>query len=175
VYSAADISLFNIDPVAPPQTSRTMSAPLTKKQQKALAFRTKQKAKRADLPEPEAVPEQDLDLDAETDDAVVAMEAGSSSKKRKRDDEVKGKGKGKKTAWDDDEDGDEADAGAKKKSKKEVKQRFILFVGESTYAIQRPAADLLGNLDFKTTREDIQAHFKDSIGKQLSTGTARSF
>ncbi|GFZ45248.1 hypothetical protein JCM24511_02974 [Saitozyma sp. JCM 24511] len=136
-----------------------MSAPLTKKQQKALAFRSKQKAKKADLPEPDAVPEEDIDDAGDVIDAVVvskssapAEASSSKDRKRKRDEgeaeAVPKKGKGKKTAWDDDEEG-EGEEG-KKKSKKEVKQRFILFVG---------------NLDFKTTREEVQKHFKPAVGR----------
>jgi nucleolar protein 6 len=119
-----------------------MSAPLTKKQQKALAFRSKQKAKKADLPEPDAVPEEDIDDADEVVDAVVvshssatAEASSSGDKKRKRDggeaEAAPKKGKVKKTAWDDDEEGEEEEGEeGKKKSKKEVKQRFILFVGE---------------------------------------------
>lgn len=126
-----------------------MSTALTKKQQKALAFRSKQKAKRSgkeDI-EPQDVPEQD----PIEDDADIAEAAGvdvdgpgvaESSKKRKREDDkseakvdVKGKGKGKaRNAWEEEEGGDGEKAGkkSKKEIKKEIKQRFILFVGEST-------------------------------------------
>lgn len=114
-----------------------MSTTLTKKQQKALAFRSKQKAKRSGKEEvvPQDVPEQDpIEDDGadEVDQPVVA----ESSKKRKREEEAPGnkagakvKGKGKaKNAWDDEAEGEEGKIG--KKSKKEIKQRFILFVGE---------------------------------------------
>ncbi|KAL7423117.1 hypothetical protein Q5752_002416 [Cryptotrichosporon argae] len=147
-----------------------MSTPLTKKQQKAQAFRAKQKAKAKGLAEPEDVPEADLDVAAEAadgdadtaaDEVTVAV-AVSSGKKRKRagedEDEDKakantGKGKGKekakaKTAWDEDEEGD--GAGGMKKAKNEVKQRFILFVG---------------NLDYKTTAAEVAAHFQEAIGR----------
>lgn len=108
------------------------TAALTKKQQKALAFRSKQKAKKLGKGDGEQldVPEQDPVEEEEVVEAPV-------QKKRKRDDAIenggkvveaevpKGKGKGKaKTAWDEEEEKDEG-----KKSKKEVKQRFILFVG----------------------------------------------
>nr|ADE10076.1 RRM [Tremella fuciformis] len=124
---------------------------LSKKQQKAAAFRAKQKGKK---PLPEDVPEQDPLVDEE------ANQVAESSKKRKREeggDEIvvkstKGIGKGKAKAGDgwDDEEGKEEAAAAKKKSKKDVKQRFILFVG---------------NLGFKTTRQDIQVHFKPAIDR----------
>lgn len=175
-----------------------MSAPLTKKQQKALAFRSKQKAKKADLPEPDAVPEEDIDDAGDVIDAVVvskssapAEASSSKDRKRKRDEgeaeAVPKKGKGKKTAWDDDEEG-EGEEG-KKKSKKEVKQRFILFVGEWISSLacwtvlsrnnevvrigdRRTSRDPLlislpGNLDFKTTREEVQKHFKPAVGASV--------
>ena len=114
-----------------------MSTALTKKQQKAQAFRAKQKAKKsgkedvipADIPEQDPIDDEDV---PDKDDATIA----ESSKTRKREEaegaEMGGsttaaKGKGKaKTAWDD-EDGLGQPV---KKSKKEIKQRFILFVGE---------------------------------------------
>ncbi|KAL1412891.1 hypothetical protein Q8F55_000640 [Vanrija albida] len=128
-----------------------MSATLTKKQQKALAFRSKQKAKAKGLPEPEDVPETDLAEGAEDEggDDEPAVATASTSSKRKRDDDgdkaeaKSAKGKGKKTAWDEDEEGD-------KKSKKEIKQRFILFVG---------------NLGFRTTADEVRAHFKEAAGR----------
>lgn len=119
-----------------------MSASLTKKQQKALAFRAKQKAKksgRADG-EQEDVPELDLEVDEVVDAVVIAQ---ASKKKRRHDtkelnesEKMTGESKSTTTrekvksrlkiAWDDDQE-DEGDGG--KKSKKEIKQRFILFVG----------------------------------------------
>ncbi|ORY28487.1 hypothetical protein BCR39DRAFT_482486 [Naematelia encephala] len=129
-----------------------MSTTLTKKQQKAQAFRAKQRAKKSGKGETEQdeVPEVDLledDVPAETE-ATIAESSSSSSKKRKREGEEEkepkasaGKGKGKKTAWDD----EEQDGDAAKKTKKDIKQRFILFVG---------------NLGFKTTRDAVQNHFK---------------
>ncbi|OCF33437.1 nucleolar protein 6 [Kwoniella heveanensis BCC8398] len=147
-----------------------MSANLTKKQQKLAAFRNKQKAKKAGAEAPPDLPEEDI-VAADDDDVVdaVVVSQSSSSKPqpqpqpKKKDvaaeaedqgDKVDGgesvkkdKGKKKKTAWDDDEeDGDDA---GKKKSKKDIKQRFILFVG---------------NLSFKTTKEEVQKHFEPAIG-----------
>lgn len=106
-----------------------MSTALTKKQQKAQAFRSKQKSKKGGKEDviPQDVPEQDL---IEGQDETVEDEAviAEPSNKRKREEEVKDvKGKGKaKTAWD--EDGEEKKK-SKKEIKKEIKQRFILFVG----------------------------------------------
>jgi nucleolar protein 6 len=112
-----------------------MAEALTKKQQKALAFKTKQKSKRrgdGEIEQPD-VPEQDLlDDDDELPEKVVEKkdkkevvkeveEAGAEESEKK-------KGKRKKTAWDDEEDEEEEQAA--KKSKKDIKQRFILFVGE---------------------------------------------
>ena len=112
-----------------------MSAPLTKKQQKALAFRSKQKNKKYGREEviPDDIPEQDAV--EETDEVVDSTPHAEEFKKRKRANEVvepvdvKGKDQAPmkaKTAWDD-EEGEEEGEG--KKSKKEIKQRFILFVG----------------------------------------------
>lgn len=129
-----------------------MSANLTKKQQKALAFRQRSKKKL----QPEDIPEQDI-VEEDNEDEIIEQSSSniaSSSKegvkvgkKRKRNEEaVKGdegvskmdltdgikgklkdvgKGKGK---W----EGHENEGETTKKSKKEVKQRFILFVGELT-------------------------------------------
>ena len=131
---------------------------LSKKQQKAAAFRAKQKGKK---PLPEDVPEQDPLVDEEAD------QVAESSKKRKRDeggDEIivkssKGIGKGKAKAgdgWEDDEDKDEA-AVAKKKSKKDAKQRFILFVGK--HSVQFEVLRCL------TTRQfGVQDHTAGSTG-----------
>ncbi|WVW84724.1 hypothetical protein I302_106759 [Kwoniella bestiolae CBS 10118] len=142
-----------------------MSTTLTKKQQKLAAFRNKQKAKKSgaqDVDQPD-VPEHDLLDDNEEDaepqeDAVVVSKSSGKQKKAvegeveddekvaEGSEEVKktDKGKKKKTAWDEDEEGEE-----KKKTKKDVKQRFILFVG---------------NLSFKTTKEEIQEHFAPTLG-----------
>ena len=128
-----------------------MAETLTKKQQKALAFRSKQKAKKSGKAIPGDLPEADPDIDGADGAGAEGAGEGSgpatkSSGKRKRDDEAgaevvkskqdlsggaKGKAKsiGKGTeGWDDDEEG-----GAKKKSKKEIKQRFILFIGMSLF------------------------------------------
>ncbi|WOO77371.1 putative RNA-binding protein [Vanrija pseudolonga] len=120
----------------------------------------KQKAKAKGLPEPEDVPEADLEGgeggEGEGADDEPAVATASTSTKRKRGDEddtaetkkkdSRAKGKGKKTAWDEDEEGE----GDKRKSKKEIKQRFILFVG---------------NLGFKTTADEVRAHFKEAAGR----------
>ncbi|WVQ65729.1 uncharacterized protein L199_003907 [Kwoniella botswanensis] len=147
-----------------------MSTALTKKQQKLAAFRNKQKAKKSgagakDVDQPD-VPEQDLIDDNEdtAEDAVVVSQSSGKEKAKSKVDEVVAeegegaqgseelktadKGKKKKTAWDDEENGEE-----KKKTKKDVKQRFILFVG---------------NLSFKTTKEDIQEHFAPTLGSTPS-------
>lgn len=127
---------------------------MTKKQQKALAFRAKQKGKKSGKQEvvPEDVPEQDLVDDNEVEDVAEVPAVAEASKKGKSTDANKGKpstaaaegsstdvkeaktaqakGKGKaKNAWDEGEDA-EGDAEDGKKSKKEIKQRFILFVGK---------------------------------------------
>ncbi|WVQ82999.1 hypothetical protein IAT38_005137 [Cryptococcus sp. DSM 104549] len=144
-----------------------MSAPLTKKQQKALAFRSKQKAKKAGAEEPADLPEEDVMQD---DEEVVVEEekvVSKGDKKRKRTGEEdgddaeageaggeeekgakgkEGEKKKRKTAWDEEEGGEEAKKG---KGRKDAKQRFILFVG---------------NLGFKTTREEVAEHFKPATG-----------
>lgn len=125
-----------------------MAETLTKKQQKAQAFRSKQKEKKSGRAEvvPEDVPEQDLieDNDETADVASTKTKGntGEASTKKKEGGEgkdvlkelkkggkdVKGKGKAK-NEWAEGEEG-AAEGAEKKKSKKEIKQRFILFVGE---------------------------------------------
>jgi len=117
-----------------------MSATLSKKQQKAAAFRAKQKAKKRGIEEPEDVPEADLDENND-EDATIAEKSSATKgaddkekgKKRKREDdeeagdEEEGEGKdkkGNKKGKGKDKDGEE-----EKKSKKDIKQRFILFIG----------------------------------------------
>ena len=148
VEKAISLSLFR------PDQGRLdrMSAPLTKKQQKAFAFRAKQKAKKSGQAEDEQedVPEQDLEED-EVVDVVVAAE--SSKAKRKRGSEIaeesspnlRTRSKPKaKTAWDEDDGGEAGEGG--KKSKKEVKQRFILFIGRSlTNSFARWSRELMVN------------------------------
>lgn len=118
--------------------STTMAEALTKKQQKALAFKNKQKSKRrgdGELEQPD-VPEQDLlDDDEEVPEKVVEKKEKAKKEVTKdveeggAEESEKKKGKRKKTAWDDDEEEEEGEKVAKK-SKKDIKQRFILFVGE---------------------------------------------
>lgn len=125
-------------------STTTMSeAVLSKKQQKALAFRAKQKQKAKGLPEPEDVPENDLvddndDAAEASTDSKAKPSKAAEGKKRKRDDDTEAAADGEddtakdgkkaakkgKTAWDDEEE--------KKKTKKDIKQRFILFIGMST-------------------------------------------
>jgi len=122
-----------------PSSSTTMAEALTKKQQKALAFKNKQKSKRrgdGELEQPD-VPEQDLlnDDDEEVPEKVVEKKEKAKKEVVKDTEEggaeesEKKKGKRKKTAWDDDEEEEEGEKVAKK-SKKDIKQRFILFVGK---------------------------------------------
>ncbi|CAD6570793.1 MAG: hypothetical protein TREMPRED_006021 [Tremellales sp. Tagirdzhanova-0007] len=132
-----------------------MSDIVTKKKQKALAFRAKQKAKRSGHidEDQQEVPEQDVPEDEMHDASLVAE--GSQSKRRRIavdsersaavDDSVGPKNK-RKAAW---EDVEENEGVKERKNKKEIKQRFILFVG---------------NLGYETTREDVQAHFQPAIG-----------
>jgi hypothetical protein len=121
-----------------PHPSSTMAEALTKKQQKALAFKNKQKSKRrgdGELEQPD-VPEQDLlnDDDEEAPEKVVEKEKAKKDvvkdvEEGGAEESEKKKGKRKKTAWDDDEEEEEGEKVAKK-SKKDIKQRFILFVGK---------------------------------------------
>ena len=115
---------------------------LTKKQQKAAAFKNKQKSKRrgdGEVEQPD-VPEQDLlDDDGEEVEKVVVKKEKAKKEVVKdveeggAEESEKKKGKRKKTAWDDDEEEEEGEKVAKK-SKKDIKQRFILFVGKSSSA-----------------------------------------
>ena len=112
-----------------------MSAIITKKQQKALAFRAKQKAKKSGHigEDQQDVPEQDLP-ENETHDPSLTAEGSAEKRKLKvvnpersaNDDNKAGLRKKRKAAWDDEE---EKEVGEETKSKKEIKQRFILFVG----------------------------------------------
>jgi nucleolar protein 6 len=142
-----------------PQPHTTMSVTaLSKKQQKALLFRQKQKSKKTGEAIPGDVPEEDIQEDndeAAPGDVGIAAKStkgesstagAASSKKRKRTGEdkdaegpaedltdglkgkVKNVGKGKGKAWE--EEGEDGEKSGKK-SKKEVKQRFILFIGGS--------------------------------------------
>ena len=121
-----------------------MAEALTKKQQKALAFKTKQKSKRrgdGEVEQPD-VPEQDLlDDDDEVPDKVIEKkdkkEVVKQTEPSGAEESEKKKGKRKKTAWDDDEDEEEEEKAAKK-SKKDIKQRFILFVGKLVLVGLRP-------------------------------------
>ncbi|WVN86497.1 uncharacterized protein L203_101661 [Cryptococcus depauperatus CBS 7841] len=139
-----------------------MSANLTKKQQKALAFRNKQKAKKADGETPADLPEEDIIQD-DVDQPKEKSVGIDLSKKRKRDEQEKEKTgsdtdeiskktkdqekKKRKTAWDE----DEGEHGKTEKNKKDAKQRFILFVG---------------NLTFKTSKEEVQKHFESAAGQK---------
>lgn len=122
-------------------------ATLTAKQRKALAFRERKKGGTGKPPPrtPDDLPEVDVPGDGEDEDDAEG--ANDDQKKGKKADKGKGKavddgkakkdgkGKGKENV----EDGEAQTAEEEKKpvkSKKEVKQRFILFVGEhrrSTY------------------------------------------
>lgn len=120
---------------------------LSKKQQKAAAFRAKHKAKVDAIPD---VPEADVDLAAE-EEAVAPEPEGKRKRKREGDEDVegevkakeeakgKGKAKGKKGEGNkkkdgdaDEEDGVEEGDDEKPKKSKDTKQRFILFIGESS-------------------------------------------
>ncbi|EKC97522.1 hypothetical protein A1Q2_08186 [Trichosporon asahii var. asahii CBS 8904] len=157
-----------------------MSAPLSKKQQKAQSFRAKQKAKRAAVPD---LPEQDDDVEvsesadlaststsakakpskAKAEPAVDEDEAYAPLPEKKKDDSADGekaggKKKRKRTDGDGTEDAEIEGYGkvqkhrrvTEPKPKKEVAQRFILF---------------LGNIGFKTTKDEVAAHFKESVGR----------
>ncbi|AAW43170.1 hypothetical protein CNBD3790 [Cryptococcus deneoformans B-3501A] len=142
-----------------------MSETLTKKQQKAAAFRSKQKAKKAGVEAPPDLPEEDVVEDAEAAEEEQVLDQATKKRKRNVEDEnaenvvtveesevsIKPKDhekKKRKTAWD--EEGDGESEGKKGKGKKDAKQRFILFVG---------------NLSFKTTKEEIQKHFEPAAGQ----------
>lgn len=127
-----------------------MSVPLTKKQQKAAAFRSKQKAKKAGVEAPPDLPEEDVVEDAEVAVEEQALDQAAKKRKRNVEDEnaetidtveegdisVKPKDhekKKRKTAWD--EEGEGESEAKKGKGKKDAKQRFILFVGMSSITI----------------------------------------
>ncbi|GMK53845.1 hypothetical protein CspeluHIS016_0104310 [Cutaneotrichosporon spelunceum] len=123
----------------------------SKKQQKAAAFRARQKAKADAIPD---VPEADP---VEVDEAPVAPEP-EGKRKRKRDDadaDDEGKDKDKGKAKDKAKEKEKAKKEDKDKPKKtkESKQRFILFIG---------------NLGFRTTRDDVAAHFAKELGRTPS-------
>lgn len=95
----------------------TMSATLSKKQQKALSFRAKQKAKKEDVQD---VPEADLEEEEEEAIAPVPETIKESGRKRKRE-------KAEEVV---EEKEEVKESAPKKKKSKEAKQRFILFLGE---------------------------------------------
>lgn len=168
-----------------------MSAPLSKKQQKAQSFRAKQKAKRAAVPD---LPEQDDDVEvsesadlASTSTPAASAKAKPSKTKaeaavdedeayaplpeKKKDDSADGekaggKKKRKRTDGDGTEDAEIEGYGkvqkhrrvTEPKPKKEVAQRFILF---------------LGNIGFKTTKDEVAAHFKESVGESANGARQR--
>ena len=119
---------------------------LSRKQQKSQAFKAKQRAKKRGEAEPEDVPEEDLiDEEEEEDEQVVTSEDSKKLKgKAKEQNGVETKVKSQaeeprkkrkiKTAWDED---DVADGEETKKGKKDIKQRFILFIGASQAPLDR--------------------------------------
>jgi len=162
-----------------PHISSIMAEALTKKQQKALAFKNKQKSKRrgdGELEQPD-VPEQDL-LNDDDEEVSEKVEKKEKAKKEVAKDVEEGgaeesekkRGKRKKTAWDDDEEEEEGEKVAKK-SKKDIKQRFILFVGELLIAVNGTWL-IAGNLGFKTTKDRVEAVFRQALGKSLSPDIA---
>lgn len=140
-----------------------MAEALTKKQQKALAFKTKQKSKRrgdGEIEQPD-VPEQDL---LDDDEEVVVEKVVEKKEKAKKEatkdveeagaeESEKKKGKRKKTAWDDDEEEEEGEKVAKK-SKKDIKQRFILFVGKLIPSMSGLQADYQVTLDSRLRKTE---------------------
>lgn len=154
-----------------------MSATLSKKQQKAQSFRARQKAKRDAVPD---LPEADDVEEADGDDAPVAESSTAAApkapKKGKKPSTAAGDGdeadeayaplpeatkKRKRADKEDNKDAAHADVEGfgriekhrrltEPKPKKDVSQRFILF---------------LGNIGFSTTREQVANHFKESIGE----------
>ena len=118
-----------------------MSTSLTKRKQKSLSFRAKQKAKKSGTfqRDQEDVPEYDLAEEGVSEDKVNVDEGVTTTKKRKMDYDaceepqypiqVGAKVKPKvNMAWE--ADATKMDGVDTKKSKKEIKQRFLLFVGQ---------------------------------------------
>ncbi|KAF8745094.1 hypothetical protein AX14_010565 [Amanita brunnescens Koide BX004] len=167
-------------------------AKLTKKQKKAIAFRSRAKKTHATASEPqtETLPSPALEGEGQTDDKRLALEVGFMEEESPSDvgSDVKGKGrvdrkveltkaqKRKRETSDDDGQGIKE----QKKMKKEEsalqgrKGRFILFVG---------------NLKYSTTIEGIREHFsscdpppdvrlltpKVSVGKQTTRSKGCAF
>ncbi|KAJ9125372.1 hypothetical protein QFC22_000332 [Naganishia vaughanmartiniae] len=154
-------------------------AALTKKQQKSLAFKAgkgkKDREQPADLPEEDVLPNEDEPAANEDEQESAEYKAKSKSKKSKekklkeklakegageslpKEKSEKAKGKEKeivkdgeqvKTGEPDAEEGKKA-----KKTKKDVKQRFILFVGHMSY---------------DTTAAGLATHFEKEIGTKPS-------
>ena len=148
-----------------------MSDIVTKKKQKALAFRAKQKAKRSGHidEDQQEVPEQDVPEDEMHDASLVAE--GSQSKRRRIavdsersaavDDSVGPKNK-RKAAW---EDVEENEGVKERKNKKEIKQRFILFVGQYISDLVR-----FGEHTEMTTRK---SWLRDDPGRRSSSFPTR--
>lgn len=167
-------------------------AALTKKQQKLQAFRSGKGKK--DRAEPEDVPEQDVlpdeDEPTTTGDAAESTEykAKSKSKKSKekklkeklakegaqgvdgefkpKSEKAKGKEKEVEAKADGAVEGEEKPA---KKTKKDIKQRFILFVGECHPPRSEISSDpVTGHMSYDTTAAGLAGHFEKEIGTKPS-------
>ncbi|KAM0747442.1 hypothetical protein T439DRAFT_349864 [Meredithblackwellia eburnea MCA 4105] len=129
-------------------------AKLTKKEKKALAFRAnkgKGKGKGKKEQDQEDVPEQDL-LDEEP--AAKEESAVKAGKKRKRD----------TPAEDDEQKGEDAAEGEEEQPKKKKRQRGGKSAGKGKVSATNPDGSkrlllFVGNLSFKTTQEEVAAHF----------------
>jgi hypothetical protein len=124
---------------------------LTKKQQKAQAFRAgkgkKDRAEPEDVPEEDVLPDEEEPVPAAEESAEYKAKSKSKKSKEKKLKEKlakggvegvkpvkseKAKGKEKEVVKEGEEKGDAVEGEEKpaKKTKKDIKQRFILFVGE---------------------------------------------
>ncbi|KAJ9102275.1 hypothetical protein QFC19_004823 [Naganishia cerealis] len=165
---------------------------LTKKQQKAQAFKSgkgkKDREEPADLPEQDLLPDEDEPAKKEDGQESADYKAKSKSKKSKEkklkeklakegaeDSQPKGKsekakGKEKEIVKDGEEPktGEaETEEGKKgKKTKKDIKQRFILFVG--TFLSCCSARFEEGHMSYDTTAAGLAAHFEKEIGSKPS-------
>lgn len=166
-----------VTPSAAPLAADNAPGTLTKKQQKALAFRNKsgKKGSKTAAPEPLDIPEQDepeetpaastSKWDAPIETSTKSKSKRSKEKKAKQKAEAEGaaapaasSSKGKEKASDEVEEGQaatdgEAKAESKKSGKKDAKQRFILFVG---------------HLAYRTTATQVADHFEQHTGSKPS-------
>jgi hypothetical protein len=139
----------------------TQDKPLTKKQKKALAHRdkserkTKAKGKSSAQEEPLAVPEADVEEEEKADRLAQLQHRSNKRKREDRDDDASDK---------ENEDGEEVKEGKMAKRRRKAREK-------KAAEAEAKASRLIvfaGNLPYKTTKEEIEAHFEQTGQSLLS-------